>query len=361
MRLYPGVLGFLSQIDEKKIPLNDVLRVFARLLPDDWQYDYIREALLSQHTKETYPQVHALCPVIDNASPSAADSQATVIGLIIRSFKHRTGDIMAPPPIVQDSVVELLGWFVAYSGANDYLPAQVEAYEEYKYIPQFLVSVIKEKEDGPQSNIDSVGERNDMICRHAARHLLALAHMDSEKGTRASEVKLKSLIHVFQQWSSISHWTSESTSKIHPGRNFEGGLILQLVAMPLHRLRQVESAREGRAHHIRDSAFKEMMKVWRMAGGDLDSLERRLLLQERVVQAAVHYFEQNLDQQDLLSWESDVIDTAIGYMEITKQNINPDSRQLMERRLDDLFRGDQRRQSLFGWPRLALENYVPDV
>ncbi|KAG8948444.1 hypothetical protein FRC03_000725 [Tulasnella sp. 419] len=351
MRLYPGVLGFLSQIDEKKIPLNDVLRVFARLLPDDWQYDYIREALLSQHTKETYPQVHALCPVIDNASPSAADSQATVIGLIIRSFKHRTGDIMAPPPIVQDSVVELLGWFVAYSGANDYLPAQVEAYEEYKYIPQFLVSVIKEKEDGPQPNIVSVGERNDMICRHAARHLLALAYMDAQKGTRASEVKLKSLIHVFQLWRSISHWTRESTSKIHPGRNFEGGLIIQLVAIPFQHRRQVESVREGSVHHIRDPAFKEMMKVWKMAAGDVDSLERQLLLKEHA--EPVHYFEQRLDQQDLASWESGVIDTAIDYMQTTKQDINPDRR----RRLDDLVRDNQRRRSLLGWPKLTL----PDV
>ncbi|KAG8915122.1 hypothetical protein FRC02_004662 [Tulasnella sp. 418] len=355
MRLYPGVLGFLSQIDEKTIPLNDVLRVFARLLPDDWQYDDIREALLSQHTKETYPQVHALCPIIDNASPSAADSQVTVIGLIIRSFKQGTGVFMAPPPIVQDSVVELL----AYSGANDYLPAQVEAYEEYMYIPQFLVSVIKEKEDGPQSNIDSVRERNDMICRHAVRHLLALAYMDAQKGTRASEVKLRSLIHVFQQWSSSSRWTSESTSEIHPGRNFEGGPILQLVAMPLYRLRQVESTREGRAHHIRDSVFKEMMKVWRMS--DAHSLERHFLLREWVVQAAVHYFEQHLDQQDTLSWESDVIDAAIGYMEIAKQTFNSEIYHLVEHRLRDLARDNHRRQSLFRWPKLTLENYVPDV
>ncbi|KAG8953591.1 hypothetical protein FRC03_011708 [Tulasnella sp. 419] len=257
MNLYPGVLGFLAQIDEKKVPLNDVLRVFARLLPDDWQYTDIQEALLSRHTKEKYPQVHILCPIINNVSHGVPDHGAAVIKLIIQSFNHRC---MAPPPIVQDSVVELLGWLVAYPGANDYLPYQVQAHKEYKFIPQFLVSVIEEKEAETHSKSTSLRERNKMICRHAARHLVALAYMDAPRGTTASEVKLKSLIHVFQRWSSISRWAGDKTSETHPSKQFEGGLVLHFVAAPLQRLLEVEPDAEATAHHVRDSALKEIMK-----------------------------------------------------------------------------------------------------
>ncbi|KAG8940623.1 hypothetical protein FRC03_005282 [Tulasnella sp. 419] len=124
MNLYPRVLGFLSQIKEE-IPLDDVLRVFARLLPDDWQYNDIQEALQSRHTKETYPQVHALCPITFDES-NAPDQKITVIGLIFQALKNTSGENLNPSPTVRDSIVELLGWLVAYPGASGYLPSLVQ-------------------------------------------------------------------------------------------------------------------------------------------------------------------------------------------------------------------------------------------
>ncbi|KAG8939795.1 hypothetical protein FRC03_006036 [Tulasnella sp. 419] len=130
-----------------------------------------------------------------------------------------------------------------------------------------------------------------------------------------SEVKLRSLLHVFDRPDMISRWTGDRTSEIHPEEHFQEGLILQLVATPLKRFMKVKSDCEAGAHLVRDRALKEMMGVWSYIPRDSNSQHGHFLLQRNVIEKIIHYCENYSKRRDLASTDTEIVGPLVNYMQ----------------------------------------------
>ncbi|KAG8941556.1 hypothetical protein FRC03_004318 [Tulasnella sp. 419] len=322
MNLYPGVLSFLPQIQPDKVPLNDILRVFSRLLPDDWQYNYITEALSSKHTKEIFPQLHILAPSFQTLFPDRPGYGTNVIELIVRSFKSKPGRIAQPDPEAQDAVVELLGWIGAYPGAKEHLPWHIEQYPDYRLIPPFLVSLM-EKKKRPKEVVHHVTDSHmpqdsdAMVGRHAARHILALASLDSEtSGRNANLVKLDSLLLIMKNWRLIYHWSEDGKAEVQTQGQMKGPGLSTLVASSFRLLLRSDRdiQQQVREHHVGDTALKGMMQMWLDIPTSRDSDELAFLRSEGTIEALVTYLENHPLLEELSSSELNVVDTTLYYL-----------------------------------------------
>ncbi|KAG8942627.1 hypothetical protein FRC03_002995 [Tulasnella sp. 419] len=246
MNLYPSVIDFLSLVGElAETQRRQVLRVFARLLPDDWQYEDIRRAFVTGYTKEKCPQLHALSP----DPPSLYTNREycpKIIEWIIQSIQVSDGK-SALHHEVEGSAIEILGWIVAYTCDKTHLPAQILKQEEYIKIPQILISVLIKY--APRVQFEPRNSSNAIICRHAARHLIALAEIEAIRGTLVEDVKRESLFLVLEHRSLISKWLNSSKEDIkHPGSFF---------------VTETQAADAEKAQDIGDDMLQEIMRFWR--------------------------------------------------------------------------------------------------
>ncbi|KAG8918278.1 hypothetical protein FRC02_002490 [Tulasnella sp. 418] len=262
MNLYPSVIEFLSLDELAETKRHQVLRVFARLLPDDWQYEDIRRAFVTGYSKEKCPQLHVLSP----DPPSlffSRDYCGKIIRWIIQSFQDSDGS-SALHPEVEGSAIEILGWIVAYTCDKTHLSAQISKQEEYIKIPQVLISVLIKYWHQGQS--EPRNSRNAIICRHATRHLIALAEIEAEPdhGTLVENVKRESLFLVLKYRSLISRWlNSHKEDTVHPGTFFNG--LIHFATSPLlrHFAIETQAADAEKAQDIGDDMLQEIMRFWR--------------------------------------------------------------------------------------------------
>ncbi|KAG8921183.1 hypothetical protein FRC02_000405 [Tulasnella sp. 418] len=322
MNLYPGVLSFLPQIQPDKVPLSDILRMFSRLLPDDWQYNYITEALSSKHTEEIFPQLHILAPSFQTLFHDRPGYGTNVIELIVRSFKSKPGRIAQPDPEAQDAVVELLGWIVAYPGAKEDLPWHIEQYPDYRLIPPFLVSLMEKKkrleEVVHHVTYSHMPQDSDaMVGRHAARHLLALASLDSEtSGRNANLVKLDSLLLIMKNWRLMYHWSEDGKAEVQTKGQLKGPGLSTLVASSFRLFLRSDRdiQQQVREHHVGDTALKGMMRMWLDIPTSRDSDELAFLHSEDTIEALVTYLENHPLLEELSSSKLNIIDTTLDYL-----------------------------------------------
>ncbi|KAG8918290.1 hypothetical protein FRC02_002485 [Tulasnella sp. 418] len=318
MKLYPGVLSFLPHIELEDVLLKDILRVFSRLLPDDWQYDDIQEALQSEQSRNLFPQLHILDPGFHTLFPDGPSYEVNVVELTLRSFQNSSSKFSEPDLAVQDAVVELLGWMVAYPDSHHHLPQCINQNQSYEHIPPFLISVMGEKKTANTSMPvppKAIEERNRMIGRHAARHLRALAFLNAEtNGERASLVKLKSLLLIIRNMELIHHWFEDGEANAHGQGKVKGVNLRRIVTTSydffLGRGHSIQQ--EVRRHHTSDLALEGMMKIWQ--DSKASSPEMKFLCREETIRDLVTYLEKHPSLEGLLSSETDVIKTTFNYL-----------------------------------------------
>ncbi|KAG8953594.1 hypothetical protein FRC03_011711, partial [Tulasnella sp. 419] len=325
MKLYPGVIDFLDRVKPENPPRHEVLRIFARLLPDDWQYEDIKRAFITGYTKEKYPQLHVLSPDPRDLYTNRNYCER-IIDIILQSFQQEHSDgFKIPDPEVQDSVVEILGWIVAYTYDQTHLPAQISKQTAYTNVPQFLISILK-KYDAPR--IERRNNRNAMICRHATRHLLALAEIESVHEV-AEEVKLESLLSILGHGKLISRWSVDGKVDPMHGHFIEG--LIDLATIPLHRFFGTEADAEEKAQDIGDSMLKEIMRVWREARRRRTPPVPQLFYRERAIKGIMEYVTSNQGTSArLISSEPFTILTVLEWMDEARTNILPVSPDLAQ-------------------------------
>ncbi|KAG8919490.1 hypothetical protein FRC02_001605 [Tulasnella sp. 418] len=176
VRIIPGLLRLTGQVDLTEHPETGsiVIRIIARLLPDDWSASRVKVEL----SKTQYAKLQLISPT----HPEHGQDITTLIRFALSTFNTST---LSPETV--RSTAEILGWIGLYPGLIAELPSLANIpggiYHQSTSVPSFLASVYRNHRDMTYELAD--------MCQHHWKALLTMPLHEAPK--RAVRVQHEAL------------------------------------------------------------------------------------------------------------------------------------------------------------------------